>query len=875
MPRVSFHAVLSTASLLALCACGGGSGNGGTDASGGGVTPPPAEPPPPPPPAASAAIEGRLLVASISQADADVNDPSAPYAANDTRGQAQPLPVPVALGGYVNEPGRGAAGRSFDAGDVSDVFVADLAAGQVIELALPSADPTQPDSSRDDADLELYDAAGTLVDESIGLGQFERLRVTRAGRYYVRVAAFSGALLYRLSIGQAASTASPADDLTLGAEFVPGELVVTYERTMHRSPAKTTGDDPTPRLAAQYGVARKAGAPNREMLLALDTAGGADRRAVGASRAPAASHAATGFVVPERLRARHATLLAAKRLRADPDVRTADLNRRLRTTAVPDDPSYRLQRWHYEMIRLPTAWDLTTGSSDVIVGVVDTGVVRAHPDLAGKLVDGYDFIRDTANEDGDGLDADADDPGCVVGGGSVFHGTHVAGTVAAATGNARGVAGVGWNVRVMPVRALDGCAGSGNSYDIAQGVRFAAGLDNDSGRLPSRPADVINLSLGVLAPCDATSQALFAEVHARGIVVVAAAGNETTSTESSPAACPNVLAVAAVDSRAQRAAYSNFGTWVDLAAPGGDMRYDENGDGQVDGVYSTHATGGGASRQPTYRLLQGTSMAAPHVAGVIALMKSVAPDLNATQVDLLLQQGRLTQDLGTAGRDELGMGLVDAAAAVQAARGAATSLPPEVALLPAAVNLGDVSSHADVTVVNGGSGTLTITAVRTSASWLRAAASAVDANGLGRYTVTVERSALASGSHEGWVEFVSDAGAKRLDVVLLVASSAFAPDAGLQYVLLQRPQTRDAAGPQAVVRVAGAAVTYRLDEVPAGQYLVVAGTDMDNDGVICDDGEACGAWPVEPEPLAVEVDGANVSGVDFTTAFRTNIDADR
>ncbi|HWJ06723.1 MAG TPA: S8 family peptidase [Steroidobacteraceae bacterium] len=873
MPRTVFHAVLSTASLLVLCACGGGGGSGGADTGGGGEPPPP--PPPPPPPATTGAIEGRLLVASISQSDADVNDPSAPYAPNDTREQAQALPVPVALGGYVNEPGRGPAGRSFEAGDVHDVFVADLATGQVIELVLPTADPTQPDARRDDADLELYDAAGTLVDESIGLGQLERLRVTRTGRYYVRVSAFSGAPLYRLSIGEAASTAAAADDLTLGAEFVPGELIVTYARPTGTSSSKPAHDDPTSGLAARHGVARKAGAPDREMLLALDASGDAKRRDAAASATAGPRRDAGGFVVPQSLRAKHATLLAAKRLRADADVRTADLNLRLRTAAVPDDPSYRLQRWHYEMIRLPAAWDVTQGRTDVIVAVVDTGVVRAHPDLAGKLVDGFDFIRDTANEDGDGVDADADDPGCVVGGGSVFHGTHVAGTVAAATNNARGVAGVGWNVRVMPVRALDGCAGSGNSYDIAQAVRFAAGLDNDSGQVPARPADVINLSLGALAPCDATSQSLFAEVHARGTVVVAAAGNETTSTESSPAACPNVLAVAAVDSRAQLAVYSNFGSWVDLAAPGGDMRFDENGDGQVDGVYSTHATGGGTSRQPTYRLLQGTSMAAPHVAGVIALMKSVAPDLTATQVDLLLQQGRLTQDIGAAGRDELGMGLVDAAAAMQAALGAATPLPPEVALLPAAVNLGDVSSHADVTVVNGGSGALTITAVRTSASWLRATPTAVDANGLGRYSVTVERSGLATGTQEGWVEFVSDAGTKRLAVVLLVASSTFAPDAGLQYVLLQRPQTRDAAGPQATLRVAGAAVPYRLDDVPAGQYLVVAGTDMDNDGVICDDGEACGAYPVEPEPIAVEIAGATVSGVDFTTAFRTNVEADR
>jgi serine protease len=456
-------------------------------------------------------VEGRLLVASISQSDADVNDPAAPYAANDTRAQAQRLPVPVALGGYVNEPGRGPPGRSFTAGDTSDVFVADLAAGQLIELVMPTADPTQPDAARDDADLALYDSTGTLLDESIGLGQVERLRVPLTGRYYVRVSSFSGAPLYRLSIGQPATAAGAASDLTLAAEFIPRELVVTYARdTATTAAMKSVRVDPTADLAARHALTRKAGAPDREMLLTLDAEGASSRPAARSSKAETQRQVSAGFTVPRSLRAKRETLHAAKRLRSDPAIRTADLNRVLRTAAVPDDPYYRLQRWHYEMIRLPTAWDATKGRAEVVVGVIDTGVVRAHPDLASQLVDGFDFIADPANEDGDGLDADPDDPGCVVGGGSVFHGTHVAGTVAAATNNARGVAGVGWNVRVMPLRALDGCAGSGSTYDIAQAVRYAAGLGNDSGEVPARAVDVINLSLGALAPCDATSQALFA-----------------------------------------------------------------------------------------------------------------------------------------------------------------------------------------------------------------------------------------------------------------------------------------------------------------------------------------------------------------------------
>ncbi|HEX5650969.1 MAG TPA: S8 family peptidase [Steroidobacteraceae bacterium] len=857
--------------LLALAGCGGGGGGG----AGGGDPIPPGNPPP----TSGVAITGSLLIASVSQADSDVNDPNAPFRANDTRAEAQPIPAPVALGGYVNQPGRGPAGRSFDAGDVDDVFRVELAAGQLIELVLPSADPTLDDTQRDDADLALYDAAGTLIDESLGLGQVERIVAPHSGPHYVRVTAFAGAPLYRLSIGEPTPASSTGADLRLSDDFRAGELVLRLARPDAESAAAASKVHATVATAAaqletRHRIARKAGAAEREMLVGWS---GADGVASSKSTVNATEDAVdgAGFRIPASVQAKHATLLQAKRLRADPLVRSADLNRVLHLAAVPNDPGWRLQRWHYEMIRLPAAWDITRGRADVIVAVVDTGIVGSHPDLAGQLVPGYDFIRDPTNEDGNGIDPDAEDPGCVLDGGSIFHGTHVAGTVAAATDNATGVAGAGWNARVMPLRALDGCEGTGSSYDIAQAVRYAAGLPNDSGSVPTQRADVINLSLGVLAPCDAGSRDLYAEVHGRGVVVVAAAGNEATSTESLPAACPNVLAVSAVDSRGQRSAYTNFGAWVDVAAPGGDMRFDVDGDGQLDGIYSTHATGGGANREPTYRLLQGTSMAAPHVAGVVALMRSVAPALGAAEIEALLRQGSLTRDIGVAGPDELGVGLIDAFATVRTAQGDVTPLPPELIVTPAVLNLGDVGTHADVTVLNGGSGTLAITEVRTSATWLRASASAVDAGGLGRYSIDAERSTLAPGSHAGWVEFVSDAGPKRVTVTLQVTTATLEPDAGLQYVVLLRTDTRATAGPQASVRVLGTSTQYRIEDVGSGTYLVVAGTDMNNDGSICDDGEACGAYPVEPEPTVVEVGTADVSGIDFTTAFRTNVEVDR
>ena len=142
---------------------------------------------------------------------------------------------------------------------------------------------------------------------------------------------------------------------------------------------------------------------------------------------------------------------------------------------------------------------------------------------------------------------DPADPGCGIGGGSIFHGTHVAGTIGARSNDGTGVAGVSWGARIMPVRALDGCAGSGTSFDIMQGIRYAAGLSNDSGTLPSQRAAVINLSFGGRGALRRSSAAdLFTEVRAQGVVVVAAAGNDATSAAQTAGSCPNVISVASV-----------------------------------------------------------------------------------------------------------------------------------------------------------------------------------------------------------------------------------------------------------------------------------------------------------------------------------------
>jgi len=311
--------------------------------------------------------------------------------------------------------------------------------------------------------------------------------------------------------------------------------------------------------------------------------------------------------------------------------------------ATPNDQYYNIQ-WHYPAINLPAAWDTTTGSAAVIVAVVDSGI-RSHPDLNGITVQGRDTFSD---------DNDPTDPGCSLDSSLPSHGMHVTGTIAALTNNGIGVAGVNWGgvagTRIMAIRALgemSGMCGTGTLTDVADGIIYAA----DHG------AKVINLSLGASVGSTALEDAVN-YAYARGVTLVAAVGNDNGPV-GYPAAYGNVIAVAATACNNAKAVYSNSGPQVDVAAPGGDVTVTCGMDPDTEVVWSPSWS---PSVGNAYFGLQGTSMAAPHVAGVAALMISRGITTPAS-IQATLQS--TATDLGAAGRDDLfGYGLINAASAV-------------------------------------------------------------------------------------------------------------------------------------------------------------------------------------------------------------------
>lgn len=294
---------------------------------------------------------------------------------------------------------------------------------------------------------------------------------------------------------------------------------------------------------------------------------------------------------------------------------------------IPNDTEYSAgHQSNLKMMDFPAAWDVTIGDSSIIVAVLDTGVSTTHPDLAGKLLilPGSNFV-----------DGDVNDPSDKNG-----HGTHVAGIIGANTDNSKGVAGICWNVQIMPVRVLD-AYGNGNESTVAQGIDFAV----------TNGAKVINLSLGISETAAQGSTVIKQAIDnavAAGVTVVAAAGNDNSGVAFPANYQPNVIAVAALDENGDRAPYSNYGPEITVCAPGG----------LNTGIYSTYWF---SPNHDDYQYEIGTSMAAPHIAGLVALF--LAKNLNSAPLEIKQHLQTNVIDKGPVGRDDYyGAGLPDAAA---------------------------------------------------------------------------------------------------------------------------------------------------------------------------------------------------------------------
>lgn len=779
-------------------------------------------------------ISGTIAAALNTLVDVDTREPKEPDAENNSFASAQPLAANSRLSGVV------------DVDDPVDYYQVKLQKGQAVNLQVAdqvnrgfkliqfqifrSTDTDNPIYS------ELTDISSGYLDTAFVADENDS--------YFIKLTAMSPTSNEILDDGKIIEVHSHGNYSLLieapieSADFVAGELLVMMKestndnfqsKVMSLSKMQAQGLD----VRMDLGRIKVFSLTNARQFMATKN---------------------ISFSASLDNNSHWQTLQAVRLLSARDDVLYAEPNWKRYPSALSPvtDPLYTSQ-WHYDSINLKSAWQAMDGRGDaaITVAVLDTGVLTAHPDLSPNLVAGYDFIDNDSN---------ANDPGDKsIGGGqrSSFHGTHVAGTIAAVEGNNMGGTGIAPGVKIMPVRVLGQDGGS--SFEIIAGLCFAAQLNsNDNSLCRSVPSgnavDIINLSLGGPG-FSQTEQDVYNAVIEKGIIVIAAAGNESTSAPSYPAAYDNVISVSATNRNTELASYSNFGTLIDIAAPGGDFASDE-------GVLSSWGDDLSGPAELTYGSLQGTSMAAPHVAGVAALMKSVKPELNHAEFRSHLIAGDLSQDIGDTGRDnKFGHGLIDAHKAVLEAKG-----DTGAKILSSANSLFfDVSQVTrSFTLIGSGvddASELGVVDVRADSevSWL----SLSKDKGLGEYIATVDRGNMPEGSYEAKITVSSTVvGIENVEisVVLQIGNALLTANAGVQYVLVldenaeanDKGEFEPVAGSSALIANNGQ-YSYEVTGLAKGRYTISTGSDLDFDNLICDAGESCGQYPTLTQASILEI----------------------
>jgi len=820
--------------LFLLAGCGGGGGGDGLDSQ---------EP----------GLSGTISIESGTRVDSDTADDSRLNEAvsNDSPNTAQLIPATGILGGYLSAT----SGTYPDSGefifeyviDEQDTFRAELAAGSTIAVQVFR------DSNFTAPAITLSVDQGGALDSASGAGDTPLMvNAPTEGPAKISVRTEGGGpFRYVLSVSTTGVTNFQSSHYSQ-PEFVPDEAVVLM----------------SPEEQGRLGPQSLAGALSASSAKSLGQGAWLVRRDPVGVVAAQSSGSAGGL--------RGETLRWIAELKSEPGVQVAEPNYIYRAQADRDLSSL---QWNLPLISLPLAWQAAPGQGNSIgVAVMDTGLFTSTPqtygdwhlDLdenvvpfnSGRILDyvSADVDIDPRFNDPLGYDNNPADPGDGKPQSSNFHGTHVAG-IAAALRDSAGVDGVAPEATLWPVRVL-GRDGAGTLDDLVAAVNWAA--DNPD-------IDVINLSLGGVGP-STVLEAAINRADGNGKLVVAAAGNQGTDELTYPAAFERVIGVGAVDAGKVRASYSNFGGSVDLVAPGGDATRDANLDGNADLVISTWGVDDGGDFIRSYAGLQGTSMAAPHVAGVYALMKGANPEaVTPGQFRAWLAGGVLTENVGN--RTEYGAGLINALKSVDAALDGSVSTI--VLSSPSAIEFDRArfNSELDFTVYpEGESVVVNDIAFDSDLISLDPALSAGSPLPTSVAVSVVEGNVVDGQSYSTTIQIDYSAGGETgiLEVPVSIDLRALADerDAGRHYALLVSPDESRETIEQRVVTARDGSYSFSFDDVEPGEYFLVAGTDMDNNGFICESGEACAEYPVNGLPEKIVIGEERVTGVSLSTSFR-------
>lgn len=847
---LSFNkAFLALSLTLMLVACGGSNGSSSSDSG-------------------ALKVSGTITIQRNSDVDLDLNSSLSLNDVNDP----QLIANPSTIGGYLS--GYSGTYTSSDIlfnEDKSDYFKVSLVEGQEIQLNVFQAD-TEHNSI--DLDFTLIDEVGQIR-LSLNIAQFSanKLIVPEDGLYTLelKTSDLTSPLLYTLLLSQtiSAQSLSISDIKILSQDFIPGEVLLRLKN--NKSVAITDNNSPTV-FTSQYKASQNTQAPMEELLSTLvlkETIPNIAKVYKIKSSATTQAVKAASFIELDAvnqinlLESKIQTLEFINKLNESDLVEFAEPNFIYYSAASTDDPRLSDQ-WNLSMLSVPAAWEISSGQN-IVIAVLDTGINANHEDLINNISpDGYDFISDIKSSgDGNGFDANPNDEG------TSFHGSHVAGIISAQANNAKGIAGLAYDAKIMALRVL-GVQDSGSSSDIAQAILYAAGLANDSGVIPSQRADIINMSFGGEARSE-TVKAAIDQAYNQGLILIAAAGNISTDQAFYPAAFDNVIGVGAVSNDKKHASFSNFGINVDLVAPGGTGSGSATFDGFQDAIISTVSAN-------NYAEYLGTSMSAPHVSAVAALMKELKPDLNGQNFKAALNSGFLTQNVNNTPdtNNFYGKGLIDAAKSVNWAAGS-TMIPGILSIYPTKFGFIGSNTKAELSLTNPGNSLVKIVSIEEQESWLEITSKddVDNTSGLGSYLVEVN-SALAS-LDQGIITINYQIDNKPIEQqmlnVFISRRNQSDPTVGGLFVSMYKEEDilngsyQRAYGLES--NLVDGVYEFCINNVAPGRYLLAASTDYDGDRLPFDEGEAVGSFPLVSRPSFIEITNKSLANMNFDIQYPT------
>lgn len=847
-----FKALIIIITCLLISACGDSSSNSGS--SNGQIN-----------------LSGKITVQRDSDVDLDLNQTNT---LNNDIDDPQFIANPSTVGGYLS----GSSGTFSSSNlpfneDMDDYFRVSLVEGQEIQLSVFQADTSL---STIELELVLLDES-KQVQASLLIDNFSSssLIVPSDGLYTLSLTTtgVTSPLLYTLSLSQTISTQtlSDSDIKILSQDFILGDVLLKFKKEVQTNSADNTINNATLNTKL-YGSSSNQS--QKEYLLenlvfkesipevadlyqvrSFELKQGLNFAKNNQDLEPEVSEKLTV------LEAKIQTLELIKELNANDLIEFAEPNFIYRASASTNDPRLSDQ-WNLSMLSLPAAWEVATGLG-VVVAVLDTGINPNHEDLMKNIhAEGYDFISDSKSSgDGNGFDTNPNDEG------SSFHGSHVAGVIAAEADNALGVAGLAYDSKIMPLRVL-GVQDTGASSDIAQAILYAAGLSNTSGIIPNQPADIINMSFGGEALSE-TVKAAIDRAYNKGLILVAAAGNGSTDKLFYPAAFENVIGVGAVSDNKKRSSFSNFGNNVQVVAPGGTGSGSATFDGFQDAILST-------INENNYAEYIGTSMAAPHVSAVAALMKEIKANLNGQSFKVALDGGFLTDIVSGSSPDTnnfYGKGLINAAKALNWASGT-TIIPAILDVYPTKFGFIGSNTEAELTLTNPGNGEVTVISVEEQEDWLKITQKTVDGTTLlGTYIVEANPS-LAT-LDQGLITISYKIGNAQIQQqtlnVFISRSNQTDSTVGVLFVSLYKEEDilNDIYEPVLTVggKLNNGSYIYSFNSVPSGRYLLSASTDNDRDQESFDSGEAIGTFPLLSRPEFIEVSNSTLADINFDIQY--------